>query len=294
MPTRPYRSLLYIPGSNERALAKATELPADGIILDLEDAVAPDDKARARQMVAETLATRAYGGRALMVRINGFDTPWSRPDLEAICAAAPDAILLPKVNSAQDITRLCAVLEAQPNCAKTRIWAMMETPMAVLNASGIAAASTRLRGMVLGTNDLAQDIGIRDRPDRASLQTGLGLCLLAARAFGLVCVDGVYNAFRDIDGLRAECEQGRDLGMDGKSLIHPSQIETANAVFAPSEAEIDLAHRQIAAFDATIARGLGIAVLDGKIVENLHVAAAHKILARLEAIKSLATAIGAR
>lgn len=284
-PTPPLRSLLYIPGSKERALEKATRLPADGIIFDLEDAVAPTEKAHARQLVAAVLATQDFGTRSLMVRLNGFDSDWFADDMAVICAGGPAAILLPKVNSGADIARLANMLGQHPKCADTKIWAMMETPLGVLNAQEIAAASPRLRGMVLGTNDLAKDLGSRGRDP---LRIGLGLCLLAARAYGLVCVDGVYNAFRDNEGLRAECEQGRDLGFDGKSLIHPAQIEVANAVFAPNAAEIDLARRQIAAFEAAKAKGLGIAVLDGKIVENLHVAAAQRLLARLAAIEMLA------
>jgi len=284
---KPFRSLLYIPGSKERALEKATGLAADGIIFDLEDAVAVDEKASARELVAQTLTTRDYGLRGLMVRINGFDTEWALDDLQVICDTAPEAILLPKVGGAADIQRLAEYLDSHPKCARTRIWAMMESPAGVLNAAEIAAASPRMAGMVMGTNDLAKDRGARDTLDRAPMMTSLGLCLLAARAHGLICVDGVYNKFRDTDTLRRHCEQGRDMGFDGKTLIHPAQIEVANEVFAPSEDDLDLARRQIKAFDEAQAKGLGIAVLDGNIVENLHIAAARRLLARAEAIAKL-------
>ena len=284
---KPFRSLLYIPGSKERALEKATGLGADGIIFDLEDAVAVDEKATARELVAQTLTTRDYGLRGLMVRINGFDTEWALDDLKVICDTAPEAILLPKVGGAADILRLAEHLDAHPKCTHTRIWAMMESPLGILNAAEIAAASPRMAGMVMGTNDLAKDLGARERDDRAPMMTSLGLCLLAARAHGLICVDGVYNRFRDTDTLRRHCQQGRDMGFDGKTLIHPAQIEVANEVFAPSEEDLDLARRQIAAFDEAQAKGLGIAVLDGNIVENLHVEAARRLLARAGAIARL-------
>jgi len=281
---KPFRSLLYIPGSKERALEKATTLPTDGIIFDLEDAVAVDEKARARDLVAATLIERDYGARSLMVRINGLGTAWVDDDLKAISAVGPAAILLPKVNSGADIAWLANYLDGQQNCAGTRIWAMMESPLGILNAAQIACASPRLQGMVMGTNDLEKDLGARQTADRVPLMTSLGLCVLAARAHGLICVDGVYNKFKDSDGLRALCEQGRDLGMDGKSLIHPAQLEVANEVFAPSTADIELARRQMAAFDEAQAKGLGIAVLDGGIVENLHVETARGVLAKAAAI----------
>ena len=287
--TKPFRSLLYIPGSKERALEKATGLSADGIIFYLEDAVAPDDKANARAMVAETLVTRDYGRRALMVRINGFDSDWAMEDLEAICAVGPEAILLPKVNGADDIEKLAGILDQHENCAETRIWAMMETPLGILNAAAIAAGP-RMAGFVLGTNDLIKDLNARQTDDRVAVMAALSLCLLAARANGIVCVDGVYNRFQDTETLAAMCEQGRDMGMDGKSLIHPAQIETANAIFAPSETEIDLARRQIDAFEQAEAKGLGVAVLDGNIVENLHVETAKKTLAKVAAIAAMAEA----
>ena len=287
MDTRPYRSVLYIPGSKKRALDKATSLAADAIIFDLEDAVAPDDKANARHILADALITKDYGNRVKIVRINAFDTAWADDDLTAIAAAQPDAILLPKVNTAVDVQALASKLDAQPQTADTRIWCMMETPLGILNAAKIATASPRMAGFVMGTNDLAKELNSRSRPDRLAMQTSLGLCLLAAKSCGLLAIDGVYNAFKDADGLRMECDQGRDMGFDGKSLIHPSQIDVANAAFAPSDAEIPLSQRQIAAFEQAEAEGLGVAVVDGKIVENLHVATARSVLAKARAIQAM-------
>jgi (3S)-malyl-CoA thioesterase len=283
---RPFRSVLYIPGSKERALEKAMGLAADAIIFDLEDAVAPDEKPAARKLLTQVLTDWDFGRRARIVRINGFDAEWGHADAnamdEAIARGARiDAILIPKVNRAADLD---AVAEAVPGAD---LWAMMETCQGMLNAAEIAA-HPRLKGMVMGTNDLAKELNSRFRADRLPMQAGLGLCLLAARAHGLVIVDGVYNAFKDEDGLRAECDQGRDMGFDGKTLIHPAQLEIANAAFAPSEAEIDLARRQIAAFDEVTAQGGGVAVVDGKIVENLHIVTARATLAKAEAIAALA------
>jgi (3S)-malyl-CoA thioesterase len=279
-PARPYRSVLYIPGSNARALDKARTLAADAIILDLEDAVAPEEKAAARDLVVRTLREGGYGGRACLVRVNGADTPWGAEDLAAMAALAPEAVLLPKVGAPEAVAAAAAALGP---ATATQLWAMMETPAGILNAAAIARAP-RMAGLVLGTNDLAKDLGARFRPDRLPLLTALQTCLLAARAAGIPCIDGVYNAFRDEAGFAAECAQGRDLGMDGKTLIHPSQIAAANAAFAPSEAELDLARRQIAAFETALAEGRGVAVLDGRIVENLHVATARALIARAEAI----------
>ena len=277
---RPYRSVLYIPGSRDRALEKAKDLPADAIIFDLEDAVAVEEKANARALLAERLAEGGYGTRALIVRINGMDTPWGADDLEAIMAIGPQAILLPKVNGAADVAAVAARLDAQPATRDTEIWAMMETPEGILNAAEIARAP-RMAGFVMGTNDLAKDLGCRTR---GAMHMALQHCLLAARAAGITCVDGVYNAFRDEEGLARECAEGRDFGFDGKTLIHPAQIAIANAAFAPSEAEIELARRQIAAYEEARARGEGVAVVDGQIVENLHVDTARATLAKAEAI----------
>ncbi len=277
--THPYRSALYIPGSKARALDKARGLAVDVILFDLEDAVSPDEKIAARETLAAELAQGGYGKRLRVVRINGLDTEWGKDDAIAANAMDCDAILLPKVNSAADLDALGAL-------SNKRIWAMMETPLGMLNALEIAQHE-QLDGFVLGTNDLAKDLNTRFVADRAPLMTSLQLCLLAARAAGIVAIDGVYNAFKDDEGLTAECQQGRDMGFDGKSLIHPAQIDIANAAFAPSQAEIELAERQIAAFDEAEAAGQGVAVVDGKIVENLHIVTARATLAKAAAIAEL-------
>ena len=279
---RPYRSVLYIPGSKERALDKARSLPVDAIIFDLEDAVTADEKENARATLASAIAQGGYGSRMKIVRINGFDTEWGRADAEAVRSMGVDAVLLPKVGSPADIDVLVEITGDLP------VWAMMETPRGMLNAAAIAAHPV-LEGMVMGTNDLAKELQTRFRADRLPMMAGLGLCVLAAKAEGVIIVDGVYNAFKDDEGLRAECIQGRDMGFDGKTLIHPAQVDVANTEFAPSEAEIDLARRQIAAFEEIEAAGQGVAVVDGKIVENLHVATAREILAKAEAIEAMQT-----
>lgn len=286
---RPHRSVLYIPGSKERALEKARGLPCDAIIFDLEDAVAPDDKANARQTLAGALATMDFGPRAQLVRINGLDTDWGAADLDAIAPTRPQAILLPKVNGPEDVVALARRLDARPETAATRIWAMMETPEGVLNAAAIARAP-RMAGFVMGTNDLAKDMNCRPGPDRLPLQMALQTCLMAARAAGILAVDGVYNAFQDQAGLAAECHQGRDLGFDGKTLIHPAQLAEANRAFAPDAEALDLARRQIAAHEAALAQGQGVAVVDGKIVENLHIVTARRLLAQAQAIAALEAA----
>ena len=281
MSTRPYRSVLYIPGSKERALDKVRGLPADAIIFDLEDAVAPDAKVEARATLKAELDKGGYGNRAKIVRINGFDTAWGKDDVAAFVGADIDAILMPKVDNAAQLDELAALIP------KVDLWAMMETPLGMLNAAEIAA-HPRLKGFVMGTNDLAKELNTRFRADRLPMMGGLHLCILAARAHGVVIIDGVYNAFKDDDGLKAECDQGRDMGMDGKTLIHPAQLDIANTAFAPSEDEIDLAQRQIAAFEDAEASGQGVAVVDGKIVENLHVVTAKGILAKADAIAKMA------
>lgn len=272
----PCRSVLYIPGSKPRALEKAQTLPVDAIIFDLEDAVSPDEKDAARQGLSEALHANEYGPRQRLVRINGFDTSWGDADLEMLKSTPHDAVLLPKVETRDVITK---VLDALGSEAK--VWAMMETPKGILNAADLAAAPG-MAGFVMGTNDLAKELNSRSR---AALMTSLQHCLLAARASGLTCVDGVYNAFKDEDGLRAECVEGRDMGFDGKSLIHPAQVAITNDVFGPSAEEIDLAKRQIAAYEQAKADGQGVAVVDGKIVENLHVATAQRLI---EAAKRIA------
>lgn len=274
MTDRPYRSALYIPGSKERALDKARGLSVDVILFDLEDAVAPDAKAGARQTLAGCLAQGGYGPRLRVVRMNGLETPWGVDDARAIAQMECDAVLLPKVNGAADVDALAALIPDKP------IWAMIETPRGILNAAEIAA-HPRMAGFVLGTNDLAKDINSRSR---AALMTALQMSVLAAKAAGIVVLDGVYNAFKDDEGLAIECAEGRDMGFDGKTLIHPAQVAICNAVFGPSEAEIDLAARQIAAFEATTD---GVAVVDGKIVENLHIVTAKATIEKAAAIAAL-------
>ncbi len=274
----PYRSVLYLPGSRERVLEKAKTLAADALILDLEDAVTPNDKQEARALVANRVQAGGYGARKVLIRINGLDTMWGRDDLTAAIAAMPDGILIPKVNTGADLVAIAPQLRG-----KTRLWAMMETPLGIMNAAEIARSTDMLTGFVIGTNDLVKDLFASHTPDRIAVMTSLSMCLLAARAHGLICVDGVYNAFKDQAGLEAECQQGRDMGFDGKTLIHPAQLDTANRVFAPSPADLALAQRYIEAFN----NAKGIAVVDGKIVENLHVENAMRLLAKSAQIKKL-------
>jgi len=281
--THPYRSVLYIPGSKERALEKAMTLPTDAIIFDLEDAVAPDAKAEARETLAKALKENDFGKRAKIVRINALTTEWGNEDVRVLKDAGADIFLLPKVNTPTDVDALADMLAPD-----MPIWVMMETPVSVFNAREIAAHH-RVTGLVTGTNDLTKDLGCRTRADRLPLMTALQMIVMAARAArGVVAIDGVYNRFRDGDGLKAECEQGRDLGFDGKTLIHPAQIEVTNTAFAPTQSEIDLAERQIAAYEESMKSGQGVAVVDGQIVENLHVVAAQRILAKARAISELA------
>jgi len=278
---RPFRSVLYIPGSKDRALDKARSLPVDAIIFDLEDAVSPESKIEARGTLKAALDQGGYGNRYKIIRINGLDTEWGAEDIAALRDAPADAILVPKVNSAADIDAVQTLLGND-----TPIWAMIETPASVLNSNEIAAHPA-LEGFVAGTNDLAKELNCRTRPDRLPMQMSLQMMLLAARGNDVIAVDGVYNQFKDEEGLRAECDQGRDLGFDGKTLIHPAQVAVTNECFAPSEVELDLARRQIEAFEEVEKSGQGVAVVDGKIVENLHVETAKKTLAKAAAIADL-------
>ena len=286
-PIRPRRSVLYMPGANARALEKARGLAADSLIPDLEDAVAVGEKERARALVAKTVAARPYGRREVVIRINGFDTPWGEADLEMAAAAAPDAILVPKVETPDLVEWLAERLGELGAPVATRIWAMIETPAAILRVAEIAAASPRLACLVMGTNDLVNELHAEHTPERLPVLTSLSLSLLAARANGLAIIDGVHNAIRDLDGLRAVCRQARQLGFDGKTLIHPGQIAVANEVFAPDEAELEQAGRIIAAFEAAEAEGRGVTVVDGRLVENLHVENARRLMALAEAIAML-------
>ena len=284
---RPRRSVLYMPGANERALEKAKGIPADALILDLEDAVAPDAKAEARNRVCAAAAGGAYGAKEIAIRINGIGTQWHDEDLVAAAKAGPDAVLVPKVNSADEVLRLVAALEAAGAPEHTRLWAMLETPVAVLHAEEIVAASPRLTVLVMGTNDLAKELHAARVPGREPLQFGLQRCLMAARLADKVILDGVYNDIKDELGFRDECVQALRYGFDGKTLIHPSQVEPCNEVFAPDADEIDHSRRVIAAFDEAQADGRGVVTVDGRMIENLHVEEARRILAIADAIAAL-------
>ena len=290
MKIRPRRSVLYMPGANDRALEKARSLPADALILDLEDSVAPDAKSQARDKVIAAVKGGGYGARELIIRVNALDTPWGADDLKAAASVAADAILVPKVSRPGDMVSAAKLLKAQGAPAQTRLWAMMETPLAILNArdiAGVAAdAETRFSCLVLGTNDLLKESRARAAGDRFAIIPWLAASVLAARAFGLDVIDGVYNDFKDEAGFRAECEQGRTLGMDGKTLIHPSQVEPCNQVFSPSDEEVQWSRKVIAAFALPEQAGKGVITVDGRMVERLHLVMAERVVAIAEAIAS--------
>lgn len=285
---RPRRSVLYMPGSNARALEKARTLAADALILDLEDAVAPDAKALARQQVVDAVKAGGFGPREVIVRINGLDTAWGEEDMRAVAPAGADAVLIPKVSSPAHVARAATALARAGAPDSTRLWVMMETPLAMLTALSIAATAgdpaNRLACLVMGTNDLAKETRARLVPGRQAFLPWLQSCLAAARAYGIDIIDGVFNGLADDSGYRDECEQGRDLGFDGKTLIHPSQIETANAVFAPTVAEVEWARRIIAAFGVPENRDKGALQLDGKMIERLHADIGRRTVAIAEAI----------
>jgi citrate lyase subunit beta/citryl-CoA lyase len=281
---RPRRSVLYMPSSNERALEKARSIPCDGLILDLEDAVAPDAKSAARAAACAAVASGEYGHRELTIRINGADTEWHDDDLAAACAAGPDAIVVPKVNSAAAVRTLVAAMEDNGAPGHTKLWAMVETPYAMLHAEEIAGASDRLTVLVMGTNDLAKELYAEHVPGRQPLLTGLSLALLAARASGKVIIDGVYNDVKNTEGFLAECQQGREMGFDGKTLIHPGQVEGANEAFAPSEQAVQDARGLIEAFESSAG---GVVTYNGRMVENLHVESAKRTLSIAQAIAGL-------
>lgn len=289
---RPRRSVLYMPGSNARALEKAKTLPADGVILDLEDSVAPDAKASAREQVAAAVKAGGFGTREVIVRVNGIDTEWHVDDLNAAAAVAPDVILVPKVSNPAQVELLGARLLNMGTDQKTRIWAMIETPAAIFNIREIAHAArdseTRFTGLVLGTNDLAKETGARFVPGRAPMVPWLATCILAARLHGLIILDGVYNDIQNADGFARECAEGRDLGFDGKTLIHPNQIEPCNNAFAPTSDEVAQARKIIAAFDLPENRDKGVVSLDGRMVERLHADIARKTVAVADAIAARA------
>lgn len=283
---RPRRSVLYMPGSNARAQEKARSLPADGLILDLEDATAPDAKDAARETVCASVKAGGYGRRELVIRVNALDTPWGDADTRAAAVAGPDAVLLPKVETADQVLALERLLVSSGAPARTSVWCMIETPLGVLNVKEIAGSTPRLACLVLGTSDLVKDLHAAHTALRLPVITSLGLTLLAARAYGLAVLDGVHLALDDEASFRAACEQGRELGFDGKTLIHPKQVEPCNEVFSPSPEAVEHARRTIKAFEEAQAQGKGVAVLDGKLVENLHVAEARRLVALAEAISA--------
>lgn len=280
---RPRRSVLYMPGSNARALEKARALPADALILDLEDAVAPDAKPLARNQVCEAVSEKRFGKREVIIRVNALSTPWGETDLRASVSAGPDAILIPKVSNPRDL----ADIEARLGTAKIAVWAMMETPLAILNAREIAAGGGRLACFVMGTNDLIKEVRGRHTPDRQNLSAALGICVAAARAYGLSIIDGVYNDIQDQEGFRAACLQARGFGFDGKTLIHPSQLVSCNEIFAPSAEEVDAARRILAAFERPENNGKGAIAVDGRMVELLHAEIARNTVALADAIAAL-------
>src|SRR5579863_4445065 len=293
MTIRPRRSVLYMPGSNARAMEKARELPADAVIFDLEDAVAPDAKAKARELIVEALRKGGFGSREVLVRINGLDTAWWLDDL-AVAAANPDAILVPKISTPQQLRDLGKHLVGVSKEKHVRIWAMMETPLAMLNAREIAAAAldpaTRLAAFVMGTNDLAKDTRARIVPGRAPMLPWLMICVAAARAFGLDILDGVYNDLGNAEGFAAECRAARDLGFDGKTLIHPQQIAPCNEAFSPAPQEVEWARKIIAAFDLPENADKGVIQIDGRMVERLHADMARRTVAIADAIAQMQAA----
>jgi citrate lyase subunit beta / citryl-CoA lyase len=274
MTVRPRRSVLYMPGSNARAIEKARELPADGIILDLEDAVAPEAKAMARDLIRKALEKGGFGDREVFVRINGLDTRWWVDDLHAVADVRPDAVLVPKISDPHQLQDLAARIVDMGTDPHIRVWAMMETPLAMLNVGAIAAAAldseTRLSGFVMGTNDLAKDTRARIVPGRAPMLPWLANSVAAARAYGIDILDGVYNDLGNAEGFAQECRQARELGFDGKTLIHPRQIETCNEAFSPAPEEVEAARKIIAAFDRPENAGKGVIQIEGRMVERLH------------------------
>lgn len=286
MTIRPRRSVLYMPGANERALEKARGIPADSLILDLEDSVAPDAKLEARERVAAAVQSGTYGGRELVIRINGLDTPWGVDDLKAAAAAGPHAVLVPKVARPGDIVNAARIFAAMGGPEATRMWAMMETPMAIFNVREIASVHqvARLSCLVLGTNDLLKESRATATGGRFAIIPWISMAVLAARAYGLDVIDGVYNDFKDEAGFRAECEQGRTLGMDGKTLIHPGQVAVCNELFSPTPEEVRWAREIIAAFASPENAAKGVITVEGRMVERLHLAMAQRVAAIAEAI----------
>ena len=281
---RPRRSVLYMPGSNGRALEKAKTLAADGLIFDLEDAVAPDAKAAARQQVCEAVRTGGYGRRELIVRVNGFATLWGQKDLAAVANCGADAVLLPKVESAAQVRQTWALLTASGASEHLALWCMLETPLGILHAEEIAASHPQVAALVMGTSDLVKDLHARHTRERLPLLTSLGLCVLAARAYGLAALDGVQLDLEDDAGFTAACHQAVELGFDGKTLIHPKTIATANTIFSPAPEDVARAHTIIAAHAQAVAAGRGVVLVDGRLIENLHVEEARRVVALADAI----------
>jgi citrate lyase subunit beta / citryl-CoA lyase len=290
---RPRRSVLYMPGSNARALEKAKSLPADGLILDLEDATAPDAKNVAREQVCNAAKEGGYGNREVIIRANGLQTKWGYDDVCSVATSGADAILLPKVESASQIRQVEQILDEHEAPENLAIWCMMETPLGMLNAKEIAAAGGRLAGFVMGTSDLAKDLHSHHTDMRLPMITSLGICMLAARAYGLQILDGVYLDLNDADGFKASCVQGLELGFDGKTLIHPKQVAPCNDVFAPSDEAIEHSRKIIAAYEEVLAQGKNVVLVDGKLVENLHVENAKRLVALADAIAAAASDSGA-
>jgi citrate lyase subunit beta/citryl-CoA lyase len=288
---RPRRSLLFMPGSNLRAMEKARNLAADCIILDLEDSVAPDAKAIAREQIAQAIAAKGFGKRELLIRINSLDTPWWIDDIEMTGKAQPDGILVPKISSVEDLKLIADRLDAINADVSIKVWAMIETARAVLHAEELAATSTdpkmRLAGFVFGPNDISRETRIRMQPGRAAMLPIITHCILAARLYGLEILDGPYSDFSNVEGLEQECAQGRDLGFDGKTLIHPSQIEVCNAIFTPPAEEVAHARRIIAAFELPENASRGAIQLDGRMVERLHADMAKRTIAMADAIAAM-------
>ena len=287
-PVRPRRSVLYMPGSNARALDKGRGIPADGLILDLEDAVAPEAKETARGQIRAALNAGGYGRREIVVRVNGLATPWGRADLAEAGGFGAYAILLAKVENADAVRQALTILNAHGAPADLSVWCMIETPLGVLNAKEIAFAGPRVGCLVMGTSDLAKDLNAAHTRERLPMLTSLGLCVLAARAAGIAILDGVHLDLDDDEGFKFSCRQGRELGFDGKTLIHPKTVDAANAIFAPSEAEIAWAQKIIAAHAEAEKAGQGVVVVDGRLVESLHVAQAKRQVALADAIAALA------
>ena len=274
----PYRSLLFVPAVNERALEKSKTLMCDGVILDLEDSVSDDRKDEARATVIKELKAAKFAAPHQMARVNAVGGVFFESDLKALAEIGPKAILVPKVESAADVLAAVDILDDYSSAKNTRIWIMIESAKGVLNVQDICAASSRLEGMIIGPNDLLKDLNAKATPGQEALLTSFGICMIAARAHGMICIDGIYNQFKDVDGFYKNCQLGHVLGYEGKTLIHPAQIDVANDIFGPSDVEIDLAKRKIEAFEGAVKEGKAVAVVDGELVEKMHIETAKDVL----------------